>query len=133
MKLIIDITEDRYKWIKEHKGFSDFKTTESLYNSVINAVRLDYIKAEINEEKEFAYADFEQYKVDYLGIDREYVCDELPNDDFRYGMERALEIINKHTKGNKQGVLEQIAEEQKTLSDTTRAWSDYIEKHGDIY
>ena len=56
---------------------------------------LEKIKAEIQEEKEYAYADFEQYKVDYLGVDREYVCDELPNDDFRYGMERCIEIIDK--------------------------------------
>ena len=30
------------------------------------------------------------------------------------------------------GVLEQIAEEQKTLSDITKAWSKALE-HGDIY
>lgn len=53
--------------------------------------------AEIIEEKDFAYADFEQYKVDILGVNPEYVEDELPNDDFRYGMERCLEIIKKHT------------------------------------
>ena len=38
-----------------------------------------------------------------------------------------------HINENKQGVLNQIAEEQKTLLDTTKAWSDYIDKHGDIY
>ena len=46
------------------------------------------------------------------------------------------EIVDKHIselKGNKKGVLESIAEEQKTLSDSTKAWSDYIEKHRDIY
>ena len=57
---------------------------------------IDDIKTEINEERECAYADFERYKVEYLGIDPEYVEDELPNDDFRYGMERCLEIIDKH-------------------------------------
>ncbi len=31
------------------------------------------------------------------------------------------------------GVLEQLGEEQKTLLDTTKAWSDCIAKHGDIY
>ena len=31
-----------------------------------------------------------------------------------------------------QGVLDQIAEEQKTLLDTTKAWSKALE-HGDIY
>lgn len=62
----------------------------------------DKIRAEILEEKEYAYADFGQYKVDYLGVDAEYVEDELPQDDFRYGMERALEIIDKY-KSDKEG------------------------------
>lgn len=31
-----------------------------------------------------------------MGADAEYVEDELPNNDFRYGMERCLEITNKH-------------------------------------
>ncbi|MBO7126765.1 hypothetical protein J6W78_04385 [bacterium] len=33
----------------------------------------------------------------------------------------------------KQGVLDQIAEEQKTLLESTKVWSEYIDKHGDIY
>ena len=57
---------------------------------------LDKIRAEILEEKDCAYADFEQYKVDYLRIDAEYVEDELPQDDFRYGMERCIDIIDKY-------------------------------------
>lgn len=61
---------------------------------------LDKIRAEILEEKEYAYADFEQYKVDYLGQDEEDVLDSLPQDDFRYGMERTIEIIDKYRKEN---------------------------------
>ena len=57
---------------------------------------LDKIKAEIFEEKECAYADFERYKVEYLGQDWEDVYDSLPQDDYRYGMERCLEIIDKY-------------------------------------
>lgn len=57
---------------------------------------LDKVRAEIIEEKDFAYADFERYKVEYLGVDAEYVEDVLPQDDFRYGMERAIEIIDKY-------------------------------------
>ena len=57
---------------------------------------LDKIRAEIVEERDFAYADFEQYKVDCLGVDAEYVEDELPQDDFRYGMERCIDIIDKY-------------------------------------
>ena len=68
-------------------------------NNVIDRKVIEDIKAEIEEEKESAYADFEQYKVDYLGVDPECAEDELPGDDFRYGMERCLEIINKYCRG----------------------------------
>lgn len=57
---------------------------------------LNEMRAEILEEKEHAYADFERYKVEYLGQDWEDALDSLPQDDFRYGMERAIEIINKY-------------------------------------
>ena len=53
---------------------------------------LDKIIAEILDEAEYAYADFDRYKDDILHAD----SDELPDDDFRYGMERAVEIINKY-------------------------------------
>ena len=59
----------------------------------------DKLRAEILEEKECAYADFNKYKVDYLGVDSRYVEDELPYDDFRYGMERCIEIIDRYMKG----------------------------------
>lgn len=52
------------------------------------------IKEQIGEEAEFAYADFDRYKCEVLGVD----TDELPDDDFRYGMRRAYEIINEHIK-----------------------------------
>ena len=91
MTRVDDIYKDLELLIYEHK----------VYQRVIDEnIRLtnaiEDIKAEINEERECAYADFERYKVEYLGIDSECVEDELPNDDFRYGMERCLEIINKH-------------------------------------
>lgn len=57
---------------------------------------LDKIKAEILDEAEYAYADFDRYKEDILYAEP----DELPDDDFRYGMERAVEIINKYRKGD---------------------------------
>lgn len=51
---------------------------------------LEKIKASIKEEADYAYADFEKYKEDVLGAE----LDELPDDDFRYGLNRAVEIIN---------------------------------------
>lgn len=53
---------------------------------------LDKIKEEILDEAEYAYADFDGYKEDILHAEP----DELPDDDFRYGLERAIEIINKY-------------------------------------
>ena len=50
------------------------------------------LRTEIQEETELAYADFGQYKVDVLEVD----VDDLPNDDYRYGMERTLELISKY-------------------------------------
>ena len=53
---------------------------------------LDEVKAEILDEAEYAYADFDRYKEDVLHAEP----DELPDDDFRYGMERAVAILNKY-------------------------------------
>ena len=66
------------EWLKELK---DYRKT------------WDEIKKQIKEESNFAYADFDEYKHEVLGVDD---IDELPDDDFRYGMERALEIINEY-------------------------------------
>lgn len=53
---------------------------------------LEKIRSEILDEAEYAYADFDGYKEDILHTEP----DELPDDDFRYGLERAVEIINKY-------------------------------------
>ena len=53
---------------------------------------LDKLRAEILDEVEYAYADFDEYKENILHAE----SDELPDDDFRYGLERAVEIINKY-------------------------------------
>ena len=34
MKLIVDIPKERYEWIKEHKGVTDYQITEMLYKRV---------------------------------------------------------------------------------------------------
>ena len=89
----------RLKKIYE-KGLDHYLLTDRDVERLIHALdvvdAIEDIKAEIIEEKDFAYADFEQYKVDILGVDSEYVEDELPYDDFRYGMERCIDIIRKH-------------------------------------
>lgn len=81
-ELIKALQYDRNQY---EKGYEDGK------NDV-----LEKIKAEIFVEKKYAYANFEEYKVEFLGQDEEDALDSLPQDDFRYGMERALEIIDKY-------------------------------------
>lgn len=78
---IFDITE--HMW---------FTTPNGNRVDFIKADVLDEIKAEILDEAEYAYADFDEYKEDILYAE----SDELPDDDFRYGLERAVEIINKY-------------------------------------
>ena len=99
MKIVIDIPEDVYKHCRGLRNslYNDNSFHDTAKFAIGYGIPLDDIKAEIREEKEFAYADFEQYKVDFLNVDPEYVEDELPNDEFRYGMERCLEIIDRHT------------------------------------
>ena len=82
-------------------GKEKYRVTEQAIKAVIAIKALEQedilgkIRDEILEEKEWAYADFERYKVEYLGQDWEDALDGLPQDDFRYGMERAIEIIDK--------------------------------------
>lgn len=78
-----------------------FGTTEYINVNkapTVKAIPLDKIKKAIEQiidEKDFAYADFERYKVECLRQEWEDVYDSLPADDFRYGMERCLEILNR--------------------------------------
>lgn len=98
------IDAEDYLYCERPVGLSDELFKEShLYKSimeqeVIKAIPLDLIKQareQIIDEKDFAYADFERYKVECLGQDWEDVYDSAPQDDFRYGMIRCLEILNK--------------------------------------
>ena len=98
-KIVIELDDSILDIAKNNQRFYPVYLFEKIWKAIVKGVSLDDIKAEIEEEKECAYADFEQYKIDYLDVDPEYVEDELPQDDFRYGMERCLEIINKHIKG----------------------------------
>lgn len=74
----------------------DYAGISEAYKMAMKALEqqliLDKIRAEILDEAEYAYADFDQYKEDILHAEP----DELPDDDFRYGLERAVEIINKY-------------------------------------
>lgn len=57
----------------------------------------DLVVRQLEEEADYAYADFEKYKMEVLGAD----FDELPDDDFRYGLKRAIEIVKAADKEQK--------------------------------
>ena len=40
IELVIKIPEEKYKWIKDHKGKTDFQTTELLYRRIGNGIPL---------------------------------------------------------------------------------------------
>ena len=62
---------------------------------------LNKIAEIMHEESDFAYADFDMYKWDTLGAD----ADELPEDDYRYGLVRAVEIINTYLSGGMEALI----------------------------
>lgn len=102
MKLIVDVLKGDYEAIINH--CDDY--VKSLYSepeercilAVKNGIPLEQhefnlfkeLREEIAKEAELAYADFDAYKESVL----ETEADDLPDDDFRYGMERCMVIIN---------------------------------------
>lgn len=78
MKILIEIPDNAYEWINEHKGVTDFKTTEMLYNRVQNAIPLngtngDVIKAVFpNDSMNFLIVNMERndwLNADYKGVE----------------------------------------------------------------
>lgn len=97
---VIGASRDNIMGGKYYKAYESGVT--NAYNRLVKEIKeleqgdvFDKIIAEILDEAEYAYADFDKYKEDILHAEP----DELPDDDFRYGMERAVEIINKYRKG----------------------------------
>lgn len=96
MKIVIEIDDDLYDEIEMGEEIKVCFTTNLIKNGIPLENYIRDITEKIKEEKECAYADFERYKVEYLGQDWEEVSDTLPEDNFYYGMERTLEIIDKY-------------------------------------
>ncbi len=59
----------------------------------VNIIPIDKLKKlvdKLQDEKDYAYANFDEYKLDVLGCDD---VDDLPNDDYRFGLNRAIELL----------------------------------------
>lgn len=108
MKLIIDVPEAFYEHCKAKEDAIEIQLAVKNGTPLDNLIgyslqcgeggdggwspinMLKELREEIAEEAELAYADFDAYKESVL----ETEADDLPNDDFRYGMERCMVIIN---------------------------------------
>lgn len=95
-EVLIKQTVEKFYTTNYFKHITDMIDNAQKVDAVPMSV-IDEIKAEIIDEAEFAYADFDSYKEEVLGVE----SDELPDDDFRYGLERAFEIINRKVKEHK--------------------------------
>lgn len=99
IELVIKIDEKIYNDLKS-LPFTTF--SEDIIKNGIPLEQHEFnlfkeLREEIAKEAELAYADFDEYKESVL----ETESDDLPDDDFRYGMERCMVIINntiKHLK-----------------------------------
>ena len=92
-KIVIELDDSILDIAKNNQRFYPIYLFEKIWKAIVKGVSLDDIKAEIIEEKDFAYADFDEYKRQVLEVE----ADELSDDDFRFGMERCVEILNKYS------------------------------------
>lgn len=75
----------------EHREF--IKLAIEALEQQPKTVSIDKLKnliEKLQDEKDYAYANFDEYKLDVLGCDD---IDDLPNDDFRFGLCRAIELL----------------------------------------
>ena len=91
MQIVIEISDYDKEWVTNGVYIPD-EINRRIAETIINGIPLDKITAEIWEEAEWAYSNFDEYKEIVL----EAEPDELPDDEFRFGLHRAVEIINKY-------------------------------------
>lgn len=83
------------EWSEYYDEFMSYSQRQIRDTEEVKAIPIDKLKKameQIIDEKDFAYADFNEYKREVLEVED---ADDLPDDDFRYGMERCLEILNR--------------------------------------
>lgn len=88
-KAILENDDEFKKWLERLKWHIK-KCDELAMELQAHRYAWAKLREDIRDEAEFAYADFDEYKYEVLGIDD---VDDLPYDDYRYGMERVLELI----------------------------------------
>ena len=81
------------EWYDCDEGFSSYSAGQIKNAPTVKAVSIDKLKNlvdKLQDEKDYAYANFDEYKLDVLGCDD---VDDLPNDDYRFGLIRAIDLL----------------------------------------
>ncbi len=81
------------EWYDCDEGFSSYSAGQIKSAPTVKAVSIDKLKSlvdKLQDEKDYAYANFDEYKLDVLGCDD---VDDLPNDDYRFGLIRAIDLL----------------------------------------
>lgn len=126
MKLIIDIPKQCFDFINTYGIQDTYQIEQIIGNGTPLAEELKKIQHEIGNE----FVDLQDGSEEWRSYVNDAVlsCYEIVD---KYIMDSKEEPFGETT--SSKGVLEQIAEEQKTLSESTKAWSNYIDKNGNIY
>lgn len=81
------------EWSDYDEGFSSYSAGQIKNAPTVKAVPINKLRNLVDilqDEKDYAYANFDEYKLDVLGCDD---VDDLPNDDYRFGLNRAIELL----------------------------------------
>lgn len=92
IKGLTSLLEVRRRWDDMQTMKDEIECLDMAIKALNDKDVLDKIRAEIDDEADYAYASFNEYKAYILHAE----SDELPDDDFRYGLRRAIEIIDKY-------------------------------------
>lgn len=80
-------------WSEYDDNFVSYSAGQIKNAPTVKAVSIDKLKNlvdKLQDEKDYAYANFDEYKIDVLGCEN---VDDLPNDDYRFGLNRAIELV----------------------------------------
>lgn len=94
MRLIdADKLELDTEWSDYYDDYMSYSQSQIKSAPTVKAVPIDKLKNlvdKLQDEKDYAYANFDEYKLDVLGCDD---VDDLPNDDYRFGLNRAIVLL----------------------------------------
>ena len=94
MEIVISIPDEIANDLKNYKG-NDVLYCATKYGKPLEKV-LEDIRAKIEDEEDFAYANFDEYNEEILGFDDTDICE---RDLCHIGLSRAIQIIDKHISG----------------------------------